>query len=332
MKTYEETIRAVFDGRDEMLKKQQKKNKILKGTLIPLACSFAVILLGVGIWRSGVLQKAPPTLPTEPGIQTTLPAISQDETTDQLSPTLEQTPESVPSGAGGASEVPSSQGYSVSVPSEQPQQNTAPVTTPAVLPETTDVPDGDNFGGPSGGGIGTGYFAIPVIPFNREIVTTGEKITDEEAAAYFAERKGSLAQSLSASGVAADNIRISEKGYCHACYYGMEGERLEVRENFRDYLVYNGETLIAIVTLYKENGQLFDTPAFGAPWFSDYAAFLRQHRGEDLVYVYAGFAEIILTPDGGMYSALSGIIPEYYMEGTQDPYHVFYHPSDVYTP
>ena len=173
---------------------------------------------------------------------------------------------------------------------------------------------------------------VPVLPQNLEIVTTGEKITDEEAAAYFAERKGSLAQSLGASGVAADNIRISEKGYCHVCYSGVEGERLEVRENFRDYLVCNGETLIAIVTLYKENGKFYDTPSFGAPWFGDYAAFLRQHRGEELVYVYAGSAEIILTPDGGMYSPLAGIIPAYYMEGIKDPYHVFYHPGDVYVP
>ena len=329
MKTYEETIRAVFAGRDEFIKKEQQRKKKLNRTIIPLACGLAVILLGVGIWRSGILQKAPITLPTEPSVQTTLPVISQDETTGQPSPTSEQTPESVPSSVAEITEVPASQGYSVPIPSE-PTPDTSSTTVPAVQPGTSDVPDGENFGGPSGGG--TGYLSIPVIPFNREIVTTGEKITDEEAAAYFAERKGSLAQSLGASGVAADNIRISEKGYCHACYSGLEGERLEVRENFRDYLVYNGETLIAIVTLYKENGKLYDTPAFGAPWFSDYAAFLRQHRGEELVYVYAGFAEIILTPDGGMYSALSGIIPEYYMEGTEDPYHIFYHSSDVYIP
>lgn len=331
MKTYDETIRAVFAGRDEIIKKEQQRNKKLKRTLIPLACGFAVILLGVGIWRSSILQKTPTMLPTEPNVQTTLPAISQDETTGQPSQASEQTPESVPSSVAERTEVPASQGYSVPIPSE-PTPDTASTTVPAVQPGTTVAPDGENFGGPSGGEIGTGYFAIPLIPFNREIVTTGEKITDEEAAAYFAERKGSLAQSLGASGVAADNIRISEKGYCHACYSGLEGERLEVRENFRDYLVYNGETLVAIVTLYKENGKFYDTPSFGAPWFNDYAAFLREHRGEELVYVYAGLAEIILLPDGGMYSALSGIVPEYYMEGTEDPYHVFYHPSDVYIP
>ena len=329
MKTYDETIRAVFDGRDKILKEQQQKKKMLKRTLIPLVCGFAVILLGVGIWRSGVLQKTPSMLPTEPSVQTTLPAISQDETTGESSPMTEQTPESVPSSVAEITEVPASQGYSVPIPSES-ATDTSSTTVPAVQPGTSDVPDGENFGGPSGGE--TGYFNVPVLPQNLEIVTTGEKITDEEAAAYFAERKGSIAQSLGASGVAADNIRISEKGYCHACYSGLEGERLEVRENFRDYLVYNGETLVAIVTLYKENGKFYDTPSFGAPWFSDYAAFLREHRGEELVYVYAGFAEIILLPDGGMYSALSGIVPEYYMEGTEDPYHVFYHPSDVYVP
>lgn len=325
MKTYEETIRAVFAGRDEMIKEKELRNKRRKRTLIPVACGFAVILLGVGIWRSGVLQKKTPVLPESANGQTTLPAVSPEETAVP--------PENAGadlSGAAAPTEVPTSRGNTVEIPSET-ATDAVQTTAPAVLPETSDAPEGGNFGGPSGGGE-TGYFAIPLVPFNREIVTVGEKITDEEAAAYFAERKGSIAQSLSASGVAADNIRISEKGYCHVCYSGVEGERLEVRENFRDYLVYNGETLVAIITLSKENGRLYDTPAFGGPWFADYAAFLRRHRGEELVYVYAGFAEIILTPDGGMYSALSGIIPEYYMEGVQDPYHVFYHPCDVYVP
>ena len=161
MKTYDETIRAVFDGRDKILKEQQQKKKMLKRTLIPLVCGFAVILLGVGIWRSGVLQKTPSMLPTEPSVQTTLPAISQDETTGEPSPMTEQTPESVPSSVAEITEVPASQGYSVPIPSES-ATDTSSTTVPAVQPGTSDVPDGENFGGPSGGE--TGYFNVPVLP------------------------------------------------------------------------------------------------------------------------------------------------------------------------
>ena len=55
-----------------------------------------------------------------------------------------------------------------------------------------------------------------------------------------------------------------------------------------------------------------------------------EHRTIDLgIYTDASMEKIFLQD---MYSALSGIIPEYYMAGTEDPYHVFYHPSDVYVP
>jgi hypothetical protein len=196
-------------------------------------------------------------------------------------------------------------------------------TRPAGDETVTAVSDG-NAGG-------YGYFMIPAL-LTREIVTVGEKITDEEAAGYFAEDGGHLTASLWASGVPTENLHISEKGYCHVCYAGVEGEKLEVRENFRDYLVYNGSSLVAIVTLSKENGHLYSTPSLGAAWLDDYSAFLNSHRGEELVYVYAGFAEIILTPSGGMYAPVPSIVPEWYMQGIEDPYHVFYHPGDVYVP
>ncbi|MBQ7595457.1 MAG: hypothetical protein IJU45_02195 [Clostridia bacterium] len=188
---------------------------------------------------------------------------------------------------------------------------------------------GDNLSGGSGGN--NPY--IPVVPANREIVATGEKITDSEAAKHLAENKKSIASALNASGVNADNIRFSEKGYCHVSYYGKEGEQLEVRENFRDYLAYNGDELIAVITLVKENGRLYNTPAFGAPWFKEYNDILKSCKGKELLYIYAGFAEIILTPDGKILAPSgSGINPEIYMQGIKDPYHVFYHPSAIYIP
>lgn len=319
MKTYEETVRAVLAGRDERLKQKQRKTTLLKRTAIPLACGTAAILIGIGAFRLGRLPLGAPRLPEQCGAVPTAPAISPAQ--DGAAGTEAYAP--------GWSETPS-EGRTVQAP-EETGTSEGPVTTPAAPPETTKTPDEGNYGGPSGGQTGH-YVRIPVLPQNLEIVAVGERITDEEAAAYFAGRKGALAQTLSACGVPADDIRISEKGYGHVCYAGVEGERLEMRENFRDYLVYNGDTLVAIVTLSKENGRLFDTPAFGAPWFADYAAFLNAHRGEELVYVYAGLAEIILTPDGGMYSALSGIVPEWYLEGVENPYRVFYHPDAVFVP
>ena len=320
MKTYDETYRSVLEKRDEIVKQKERRSKTLKKTLIPLACGFAVILAGAGLWRSGVFQKAIETAPTAG-----MPAPTDREETGLPVGQKEIAPDRQPTNGESASrgqEEPSSGGVTLVGPEDEGAPGEA-------------VSEGQRpSGGPEDGSYGDpgSYSFVPRLPADPEIVAVGEKITDEEAKAYFAERKGSLASALSASGVAADDIRISEKGYSHVCYEGWEGERLEARENFRDYLVYNGDTLIAIVTLYKEDGKLYDTPAFGAPWFGDYDAFLKAHRGEALVYVYAKGAEIIFTPDGGMYSTLAGILPEVYMEGIEDPYHLFYHPSAVYVP
>ena len=321
MKTYEETVRSVLEKRDELEKRNAQKKKRLKRTLIPLACCLAAVLAGVGLWRGGVLKGGQLTPPAETAAPGTEPALATDAATDPPMQSGEPAPTEAAVSQGTAAEVP-----------EATEPPAAAATAPAALPETTDAPEGGSYGGDGPVGGMTGYFCIPALPADREIVAVGEKITDEEAAAYFAGHRSSLVSSLSASGVAADDIRISEKGYGHVCYAGLEGERLEARENFRDYLVYNGDALVAIVTLYKENGQLYATPAFGAPWFAEYAAFLRAHRGEEIVYVYASGAELILTPDGGMYSALAGIVPEYYLQGVEDPYRLFYHPSAVFVP
>lgn len=358
MKTCEETVAAVLKRRDQYKKEQERKRKQARRIAIPAVCCVAAAAVVLGI-RVALPKNAPVTLPAsqiapkdpDPGAE---PSAASYET---------QTPDgaAVPSLAAGTvvSEViPSNAGAAVSDPAPQPAPEPAEKTQPAPpeasVPSSIPVPasaenaqenspvPSTKAGGSSAApqtetadeGIRSGgmYFNIPVLPENREIAVVGERITDGEAAAYFAENGAAIKNALSASGVPTDSMRIAEKGYSHVCYTGAQGERLEARVNFRDYPVYNGETLTAIVTLYKENGAIYNTPAFGAAWFADYAAFLAAHRGDALVYVYAGSAEIILTPDGGMYSPLSGIVPQYYMEGVDDPCSLFYCPDAVYVP
>ena len=337
MKTHEETFRTVLKKRDEIVNKKQQRNASLKRTLVPAACGIAVVLAGVGLWRGGIFQKAIKLAPTaqipQGGIDSPEPTYYKEtelpvgQTEILLERQTEIAPDRQTTDEGNASrgqEEPSSGGMTLVSPenTRTPNEAVSEGRTPIEGPS-----DGGSYGGDT-----PHYSYVPLLPQNLEIVATGETVTDEEAKAYFAERKASLASALSASGVPADNIRIGEKGYSHVCYNGYEGERLEARENFRDYLVYNGDTLIAIVTLTKENGTISDTLSLGAPWFADYSAFLKTHRGEELVFVYAKWTEIILTPDGGMYSPLAGVLPEVFMEGIEDPYHLFYHPSAVYVP
>ncbi len=186
-----------------------------------------------------------------------------------------------------------------------------------------------------GGDTVSGGAMIPVVPAltgaEPGVKAVGEKITDKEAQEYLALNKASIVSSLSASGVPADNITFSTAGYCHVSYDGTEGKQLEVRENFRDYLVYSSDKLIAIYTVTKENGKLSGTTAFGGPWFDDYNSFLKAHKGEKLLYVYAGYMEIIITPDNKCYNPQGKDVSDY-LEGVPNPYEYFYSDSATYTP
>lgn len=257
--------------------------------------------------------------------------------------------ETVPQGVAETT-VAYTQGYSPDEP------KTATVTRPAAtakaqVPETaTSVPatltvpmketvpataadpeDEDGYAGLPNVGSAYGGINIPMIPANAGVIETGERITDADASDYF-KHDSSILYSLQASGVPVGGIIISGKGYSHVCYTGAENEHPEVRQNFRDYLVYSDGRLVSIITLYKENGKIYATPAFGAAWFDDYNDFLNAHKGQRLLYVYAGGTELIFTPDGSAYSTLGLTNLNDYTGGRTDLYQLFYHPDAVFVP
>ncbi len=182
------------------------------------------------------------------------------------------------------------------------------------------------------------FMGGPFIPANPKIAgakpgvkIVGEKITDAEAKAYF-EKNTWIVSALSSSGVPSDNLKIADKGYCHVSYDGTEGKQAEVRQNFRDYLVYNNGKLVAIVTLVKENGEISATPAFGGPHFDSFNAFLQKHKGEKLLFVYAGWMEIVITPDGKCVNPQGNDLSEYGLDSLGNPYDYFYNEAATYTP
>ena len=198
--------------------------------------------------------------------------------------------------------------------------------------ETTTAAPKDGSGGVSEWSGGPMIPAVPAVTGAKPgVKVVGEKITDAEAKAYLAENTW-VGSALAASGVSFEDISYSETGYCHVSYDGTEGKQLEVRQNFRDYLAYSDSgKLIAIITLTKENGKLSASPAFGGPWFDRYAAFLKGHKGEKLLYVYAGWMEIVITPDGKCYNPQGSDVSAY-MEGVENPYAYFYNEAATYTP
>ena len=192
-------------------------------------------------------------------------------------------------------------------------------------------------GGP-GNQDGNGGIAISSIPSDHTICYEGKILTDEEASAYFSENLPRIISSLKASGIPLSDPHISENGYGHVCY-GNEADHgnLVVNRNFRDYPLFDGEELVAIVTLFKieEDDLIHETTSFGGEGFSTFGEVLRSHQGEKLLFVYINrFYEIVLTPDGKCHSPHGNEISkiEESFEGVSDPYSILFCEEATYTP
>ena len=173
----------------------------------------------------------------------------------------------------------------------------------------------------SGGEIDAHGVAINQPPENNAIKITGEKITDEETAQYFKENYTSIVSALSQMGVRTEDLKINEKGYSHISYAG-EGSGLELHQDFRDYLAYSGDKLVAIITLMKYNGTIGISPAFGGAWFDSYAAFLKEHAGEELLFLYYGELEVVVLSDGSAVNPMGHSVSQYF-EWVRNPYEWF---------
>lgn len=293
MKNYNEIAENILSRRDKYEEVQRIKRKKMIRVSSFISCVVLIVVIGTVIWQDGWLE------------QNSLPIVNSS----------------------------SQEGNNVETTNNSTQEKTNNPTTVPTTEQTTQPkdefpPDGGNIS--SGSDVIDGLF-IPALPFNKEIKLTGEEITDAEAQEYFNKNKYSIVGSLSASGVYSDSIKISDEGYCHITYNGEEGKSFEVRRNSRDYLVYNGDELVAIITLYKENGEIFNTLSFGAKWFDDYNSYLQKHKGENLVYAYVGWFEIIIAPDNTYYNPM-GLDVSPYLESVDNPYEMFYHEAIVYTP
>lgn len=293
MKSSNEMVNCLYERREQYVAEQTTKRKSTMKIVASVFSLCLVAVTGFGVWQSGALRSEPmQTNDTPRTVQAT-------DHNDQAKHT--QTPDVS------------------TLPNDSIQQN--------IQSSDGDITCVDG----SGNDYNVGGFMIPFPPQNNNIMFTGEKITDEEAAAYFSENYISIVSAFSASGVSAENIKISEHGYWHISYDGTEGKDFEVRQNFRDYLVYNGNRLIAIITLTKENGIISNTPSFGAPWFDNYNEYLQKHAGQELIYVYASNMEIIIAPDESYVNPM-GYDVSAYLNWIENPYEWFYNENVVFIP
>lgn len=163
------------------------------------------------------------------------------------------------------------------------------------------------------------YDTLPPLPATNAVIVTGEGFTDAEAQAYLAEHLPWYSEALREAGEQITELRVEGDGYSHLCYGDGQYQHLELRQNFRDYLLYDGDRLVAVVALAKENGTIYDTMSFGSDWFDEYDAFLKTHDSERLVWLYAGRYEIILAPNGSAISP-AGLDTASYLRELEDTY------------
>lgn len=170
-------------------------------------------------------------------------------------------------------------------------------------------------GGKSGGRTGDNDGSIPAIRQILEaggISFSGSRITEEEAAAYFEAYGEAILQELAAGGVKVKEPHFSETGVSHVRI--AEGKAV-CKTDWRDYLLFDGEALAAIVTLSREDGPLRHFTMWGGSWQKSYASFLAAHKGEELVYVYVengGAEDVILTASGEAVSPLGTSMKQFF--------------------
>ena len=323
MRTNDEIFDLVISRRNEYKTEKRKRANLLAASAAALICLCAA----AGITISTIRAEKPSPVP---GTALTPDLTVADEGYEAAQSAATQ--EQISAGKTQHSSVEQKSEKAVT------EKERTAITT-RVVEETTKrenaKPESVTEAADSGYRTGGNGFFIPAVPAaagaEPGINITGEKITDSEAKAYFDENRQSIVSTLAASGVPADDIKISEKGYSHVSYDGTEGKQLELRQDFRDYPVYNGSRLVAIITLTKENGRLYNTPAFGAPWFDSYSDYLNAHKGQKLLYVYPKNAEIVIAPDGS-YRSTAGYDVQDYFEGVDNPYQYFYSEAATYIP
>ena len=335
----------------------QKKRRAVLGLS---AGTLAVAVVAVGVVWGTALHRKPDAEPTVGVSLVTSPALGGSPETV---PQPDGTPETATDGFGGAfATVPSTPpageetsvsspaapeiGTTVGVTSGAVSTTAAPTTAvPAVIYESTGTSSAAEQPSTTQNCTTSAYlsggnselYVLPGKSAKEQLERSGEQLTDKQAKAYFKEDLSWLQSALSASGVSADDLRVSERGYGHVYFenFANSGKQTPVcaiRQNFRDYPVWNGDELVAIVTLVKENGKIYATPAFGGAWFRDFGVFLNEHKGEKLLFLYfGGQTEFVLTPDGKVRNPQGmELVPDF--GSITQPYAFFYCDEAVYVP
>ncbi len=165
--------------------------------------------------------------------------------------------------------------------------------SPGTSAGTWEMPSGEPPA--SGSTEGVGGFALPR---DGRLERVGEGFSDADVLALLQ----ALVSSPTGLGLSENaELTLIEAGHAHVRLPETPEDPAVITADFRDYYVTENGKIAAILTVAKEDGRFFVTPAFGAPWFGALTDFLNAHRGEKLLAVYMGPLDVLIAPDGDLF-------------------------------
>ena len=123
-----------------------------------------------------------------------------------------------------------------------------------------------NRNGHSGGDAGNEEMLESALQaVGRDVVHRPVVLTSEEALTHADQRLESYKQQLNASGVPVESVHVRGNAFA---MLNLETDKNELADDFREVFLYDQDNkLKGSVTLWKENGTIYESLAFGSKWF-----------------------------------------------------------------
>ena len=325
MKPYAQDAREILEKAAAAKKKQTR----FRRAVLSSVAAFA-ILLGIGVWGWQAQHNRPAAFPTPQSSAQRAESVTEPGQSEiGTSAAMGTTVPGIDRPFGTTDEAGQTDAPTVTVPLADSTTGTDVATTQGVTRQTSQPNDGSG----SFGGTQNDDLPITVERLQTElgVARRNETLNEATAQQYIAENRDDILYSLSMSGVPTDgSVTISDYGYTHLNLVGG-GTWKELATDFRDYLIYNDDRLIAILSLWIMDGEVHASPAFGAPWFDDYNAFLQRHRGEALAFVYVGMLEAVVTPQGEVLSPMGLDLSDRFPDSANGNYYDYVaYPENTY--
>ncbi len=295
MKTHEEMFESVLRRRDEYEIKKYKRNKALISAAAGV-CSLAIVICGVTLYSRnsapGKSQETAPAINMADGLSDGIPetlidnVIIESNTSDKSNVVDETVTQAV---------IIEETTSVITATTKPVKTNTANAETATAKPESADEMKAE---------AGDRDTAMPYMS-GVNIALKGETITDAELKAYIKKNAEYMVASV-AFDLGKGEYRVCTKGYRPLTVSAKDG--LFINTGFVDCPITKDGKIVAVVTVYKDNGVIYDSVAYGGNGFATIQRAFDENPDEDLVFIYVNeVPEVIITKENKMYFIPSSV-------------------------